>query len=305
MSGAPQFPELNIGKAAADEFYRPPRFPFLFEARAERLRKLSADHPLSDYLQFVALVADQQMRLAAGPGGSPPLPFSPGAMKTASEHGMPALDLSSWRPSESYRAGVRSIAAALAGARLPEESLATARRLAQAGDDDLDALGLAIVTRTVSPDASGEAVFAVAALQVEFVSYAARLDTAMIRPLEAAGLCPACGSPPVAGVVVADEAYGRRFLTCALCCSSWNHVRVNCIVCGDEKKIAYHEIEGGSGVAKAEVCDACGSYSKLLQQAKDMDVEPFADDLASFGLDILVSEAGWTRHAPNPFLQGH
>ena len=41
MSGAPQFPELNIGKAAAEEYFRPPRLPQLFEARGERLRVLA------------------------------------------------------------------------------------------------------------------------------------------------------------------------------------------------------------------------------------------------------------------------
>jgi FdhE protein len=188
---------------------------------------------------------------------------------------------------------------------LPPESRIIAERLAEASDDQLGALGIAVVSRTVSSAAAGEAVFAVAALQVEFAHHAAALEAGMVRPLEARGLCPACGSPPVAGVVVADEAYGRRYLVCSLCCSAWNHVRVNCIVCGDEKKIAYQEIEAGNGAAKAETCDACGSYSKLFYAPKDAGVEAFADDLASFGLDLMVSEAGWKRHAPNPFLQGH
>jgi FdhE protein len=40
----------------------------------------------------------------------------------------------------------------------------------------------------------------------------------------------------------------------------------------------------------------------MMYQAKDMEVEPLADDLASLGLDIKVSEAGWSRHAPNPLI---
>jgi FdhE protein len=31
-------------------------------------------------------------------------------------------------------------------------------------------------------------------------------------------------------------------------------------------------------------------------------VDPFADDLATLRLDLLVAEAGWLRHAPNPLL---
>jgi FdhE protein len=305
MSETPQFPELSIGKAAEDGYFRPPRLPDLFRTRGERLRHLSADHPLQDFLHLIAALADLQVTLVTEAGAPSPSLVSPEHAKTALEHKMPLLDVPSWRPTAWYWAALRRIARELPLSGLPEESRTTAQRLAEASDDALNALGIAVVTRTVSSAAAGEAVFAVAALQAEFAQYAAALDPRMVRPLEANGLCPACGSPPVAGVVVADEAYGRRYLTCSLCCSSWNHVRVNCIVCGDEKKVAYQEIEGASGEVKAETCDACGSYSKLLYAAKDAYVEPFADDLASFGLDLLVSETGWKRHAPNPFLQGH
>ena len=65
---------------------------------------------------------------------------------------------------------------------------------------------------------------------------------------------------------------------------------------------AMQELEGGNGVVKAETCDACHCYTKMLYQAQDMAVEPLADDLASLGLDIKVSEAGWLRHAPNPLI---
>jgi FdhE protein len=40
----------------------------------------------------------------------------------------------------------------------------------------------------------------------------------------------------------------------------------------------------------------------MIYQKQDMKADPFADDLASLGLDMLVGEAGWSRHAPNPLL---
>jgi FdhE protein len=40
----------------------------------------------------------------------------------------------------------------------------------------------------------------------------------------------------------------------------------------------------------------------MLYQARDMKVDPFADDLATLGLDLLVAKDGWARHAPNPLL---
>ena len=33
-----------------------------------------------------------------------------------------------------------------------------------------------------------------------------------------------------------------------------------------------------------------------------MNVDPFADDLATLGLDLIVAEAGWARDGPNPLL---
>ena len=61
-------------------------------------------------------------------------------------------------------------------------------------------------------------------------------------------------------------------------------------------------IEGDSGAVKAETCGDCRSYAKMLYQTQDMKVDPVADDLATLGLDVLVAEAGWSRHAPNPLL---
>jgi formate dehydrogenase maturation protein FdhE len=51
----------------------------------------------------------------------------------------------------------------------------------------------------------------------------------------------------------------------------------------------------------AETCDECRSYAKVLYQAQDPDVDPVADDLATLGLDLLVAEADWARHALSPF----
>jgi FdhE protein len=79
-------------------------------------------------------------------------------------------------------------------------------------------------------------------------------------------------------------------------------VRAACVNCGDSRTVALHEIEGGNGAVKAETCDACHCYAKMLYQAQDMQVEPMADDLASLGLDMLLADAGWSRHAPNPLI---
>jgi FdhE protein len=79
-------------------------------------------------------------------------------------------------------------------------------------------------------------------------------------------------------------------------------VRAACITCGGSRTLSLRGIEGDSGAIKAETCDECHTYAKMLYQTKDMQVDPFADDLATLGLDILVAEAGWARHAPNALL---
>jgi FdhE protein len=66
--------------------------------------------------------------------------------------------------------------------------------------------------------------------------------------------------------------------------------------------LALKSIEGDNGAVKAETCVSCRTYAKLLYEAKDTQVDPFADDLATLALDVLVGEAGWSRHAPNPLL---
>ena len=35
---------------------------------------------------------------------------------------------------------------------------------------------------------------------------------------------------------------------------------------------------------------------------KTRGVDAYADDLATLGLDMMVGEAGWSRHAPHPLL---
>ena len=130
-----------------------------------------------------------------------------------------------------------------------------------------------------------------------------RLPAPSLRLLPQRGLCPCCGSTPVSGVITATgQTPGARYLHCSLCSTAWNHVRAVCINCGESRSLALQGIEGDSGAVKAETCNECHTYAKMLYQARDMKVDPFADDLATLGLDLLVAEAGWSRHAPNPLL---
>ncbi len=167
----------------------------------------------------------------------------------------------------------------------------------------LEALSDAFLRGVLETHQSGHALYIAAALQVHFARVAATLAADSLRLLPQRGLCPSCGSIPVAGLVTASgRTPGSRYLYCSLCSTAWNHVRAVCITCGESGTLSLESIEGDNGAVKAETCGSCRTYAKLLYEAQDTRVDPFADDLSSLALDVLVGEAGWSRHAPNPLL---
>jgi len=150
-----------------------------------------------------------------------------------------------------------------------------------------------------------EHVYVAAALQVHFARLAAGLDPKSLVPV-GDGACPCCGGPPVSSMVVGWQgAYNTRFCACALCGTLWHYVRIKCVLCGSTKGIGYQEVEGGGGNIKAETCDACRSYVKVLYQVREADLEPVADDVASLGLALLLGASEYRRGGYNPFLLGY
>ena len=150
---------------------------------------------------------------------------------------------------------------------------------------------------------SAAAPFLVAALQVYWVDLASRLPVDASDHLAVPGVCPMCGTLPIASVVRADQrSQGYRYLHCALCATEWHMVRVTCSHCLATKGIDYQSIEGGPEAIRAECCDNCRTYRKILYQEKDSRVEALADDLASLALDLLLSEAGYHRVSGNPLM---
>ena len=147
------------------------------------------------------------------------------------------------------------------------------------------------------------ACFVSAALQVYWSRMAAMLEPKSVQPVESPVACPVCGSPPLIGMVYAEgNLQAVRFLCCPLCASQWYYVRIKCANCTSTKGIAYQHVAEGSVAIKAETCDECGTYTKIIYMDKAPGADPFADDLATLGLDILVGEAGWARANPHPFL---
>ncbi len=294
---------IPIGETVKAPFARLPDPATLFHNRAERFRALANGHDLAPYLLFLASLSDIQDRAQHDlPPGQWP---ATDAVERALGFGMPPLDRDSFHADDAFAAVLTRLLAGLHDVAMPDLA-----RQALADLESADASQRAIMIHNVLSDAIPADAFAshallAAALHVRFARAAAGLDVKRLRPV-ATGACPACGGPPVASMVVGwPGAHGARYCVCALCATLWNYVRIRCTLCGGTKGIAYHGIEGDAGSLKAETCDSCRGYVKILQQHEDPRLEPVADDVASLGLDLLVRAAGFRRGAVNPFLLGY
>ena len=277
----------------------------LFAARAQRLRELGASgapgQAIGDYLRLMATVAEAQ-QVALGTFEAPP----PTATQLAQSHthGMPLIHASGWSRAREWRDLVAQMCGSVAAAPdVPPSARQACERLRALPPQQMEAQADALLAARADAIEVAAAPFLMAALQVYWVALASRLTPDTVAELEVPGLCPMCGTLPVASVVRTDgRSQGYRYLHCALCATEWHLVRITCSQCQGTANIAYHSIEGGSEAVRAESCDQCHTYRKILYQEKDTNVEPVADDLASLALDLLMSEAGYHRGSGNPLL---
>ena len=167
------------------------------------------------------------------------------------------------------------------------------------------ALATDILEGAYPVDQVAETLFVAAALQVHLARLAAQLDGTALQP-SADGVCPACGSAPVSSLVVGWTAASKaRYCACSLCGTLWNHVRIKCTACGSTDGIAYYTIEDGSKSVGVETCTTCRSYIKHMQQHEERALDPVADDVATYALDLLAREQDFRRSSINPlFLTG-
>ncbi|MDD5250109.1 MAG: formate dehydrogenase accessory protein FdhE [Rhodocyclaceae bacterium] len=274
----------------------------LFAARARRFAQLAEDHALGDWLRFLALLTQAQHEAFAA---IPPLSLPAAeALERARRHAMPPVPALHWQRDGAWRAALRRITAALADAAVPQAVRQSCARLEAAPEAALEALAGQVLRNEPYDADTALLPLVAAALQVYWTALAAALGAAHLAALDVHGLCPCCGSPPVASVVrSAPDMNNLRYLHCALCNTEWNFVRIKCAACDSTTQIAYRNLEGSplpnAAAVRAETCDNCMSYLKILYQAKAPDGDPVADDLATLALDLLVDEAGYARAGPN------
>ncbi len=273
----------------------------LFARRAERFRLLSEGHPLGDYLAFLALLADaQQKALNLFPTLSLP---DPKEQALCRDHGMLLLGARSWPRDPAWRGGLTKILQQMGEVALPTTARETVVSLIHASETGLEEMGDRILAGDLGAIPPRELPFVAAALQVYWLQMASALGERAFGRLEQGGICPVCGSYPVAGIVRSGGAeQGLRYLCCSLCASQWHMVRIKCSNCESTNGINHYTLEGSSGAVKAESCDDCSTYLKLLYLEKDGRMEAMADDLASLALDMLMDNEGKARGGPNLFF---
>jgi FdhE protein len=298
---------------------RMPERATVFSARAARLLQLAdVSNPIAGYLRLMAALADAQQRALGTFTATLPARES---IELNQQHSMPIAPASTDTRDPVWRDALFMLLDNIeaAGALTPQLTQLVARvrtmdaAALEAQADAVLALRFAEIDPAVAP-------FIMAALQVVWTDIASRTASSDVPYLDTPGVCPVCGSVPVASVVRVGGAYdGYRYVQCGLCATELHVVRAKCTNCDSTKGIAYHAMRSGDDEAadddeeqqaqraksaplKAESCDECGTYRKIGYQDKAYDFEPYADDLASLTLDLLMGDAGYRRAAPHPWL---
>ncbi|MFL5263739.1 MAG: formate dehydrogenase accessory protein FdhE [Anaeromyxobacteraceae bacterium] len=281
---------------------RLPKPARVFARRAERFLALAPGNTLGEYLHLLGRLAQAQVAALER------MPFDSAARRSGGTEGALALPLDAMnhRRDPVWHDLLARIVQTMGQGDLPAETRAALELLAILPPPELEALADRVLANAVVGSDLAAGPFVAAALQVYFTALAARLDAAAIAPRRDA--CPVCGSQPVTGVVLGDDKV--RYLVCSLCASEWHRTRVECTVCEKGANVTYYTVEGDAaakeplsrGAARAEACSACKVYTKLFYTEKDPALEPFADDIATLPLDLLMAENGWERHGVNLFL---
>ena len=286
----------------------------LFAARARRLCALAPGHGMAPLLRFASqLAACQEQQWE---GLAPPSLPSAGQLAGCRAAGMAPLAAPGWWPAADWHDLVRRLATDVA-AVAPAPALLD--RVATARGDWLETQARALLAGTGDGLDLAAAPIIGAALQVCWTAAAARLTPGDLAP---AGLgeapraqCPVCSSPPVAAIQRCSGAEaGLRYLHCGLCATEWHAVRAQCSLCGNSRGVAYlsladaaatpgpHQSQPPPPALQAEVCPQCRGYLKLCRLERDPQADPWADDLATLALDLLVDHEGFARAGLNFLL---
>jgi FdhE protein len=172
-----------------------------------------------------------------------------------------------------------------------------ARAFTTTGNDGSDPVAMFVVESILQPWAERQAKAGSCSLDPAGPKNRTRPTTALDRT---PARCPACGCPPVVGVLREEGHGARRGLVCVRCAAEWAYRRVCCPSCGEEDfdTLPVYTAEPYPHI-RVEACDRCRTYLKSVDLTKDGLAIPQVDDLASLPLDLWARERGYIRLQAN------
>lgn len=305
-----------------------PQRASFFAERAMRLRQLSRkDTATAGYLAIMAEIGmAQQECLADFP--DVPLPDEK-KLDQVRQLAIPPLAAASWPRHAAWRDGLRNMLEKLHD-KVADTVKPLLQTLSNMSDDELEHQADLILGGSSQGLDVACAPFIGAALQVYWVHMITSCEPLRATDIYAAHdldnepTCPCCGSYPTASITQSSGSVaGQRYLSCSLCGTQWNMVRIKCSNCLNTENITYMSLDladSGNGdhdtvddtddeparntkpAVLAETCGDCGVYLKILHTDRDPFIDPVADDLATMTLDVLLAEEGKIRHGTNLML---
>ncbi|VTQ56506.1 formate dehydrogenase accessory protein FdhE [Campylobacter jejuni] len=291
--------ELADGKTTAGNI--PPvlfaNLKTLYQRRADRLRALAEDSPLDGYLNFAAAICDAQQRVLKEFPLS--IDLSQELEKAA---GKPPLDCRLF-PRTAHWLTLLDALIAVLKPEASEPVRAVLERLEHSPGLQREMMATQLLNQDFKHVPADKAPFIWAALSLYWAQMAAQLrGVGRANYGENRQFCPVCGSVPVSAVISLGAQSGLRYLHCNLCESEWHVVRAKCSNCDEMEHLNLWSIDDEQATVKAEACDDCGAYLKVIYQEKDPQAEAVADDLATLLLDDRMEDKGFSGSGINPFL---
>ncbi|WP_085247229.1 formate dehydrogenase accessory protein FdhE [Gilliamella mensalis] len=273
-------------------FYPSPKT--LYIHRAERLKILANNSPISYYLKFCAIIAEKQANLIK----HKPIDIDVSCLLT-SEH--PPLSLDNLPLKNTWQDYLTSLLDSFSD--VSQQITLVIEQLKNNSSVELQDKALHLLKGEFDQVDGNETIFIWSSLSVYYCQLASQIKgKAIAENTDKLWLCPVCNSMPIASVIQLGSHNGLRYLHCSLCESEWYVPRVKCTCCDNMKDIQYLALEKDLAATKTECCNACHSYLKILDQDKDPHIEVVADDIASLILDIKTEEEGFAKSGVNPFI---
>ena len=114
------------------------------------------------------------------------------------------------------------------------------------------------------------------------------------------GHCPVCGSLPSLSLL--KEEVGKRYLLCSFCGYQWRIDRIFCPFCNNKDQESLHYLFAeGEEAYRIDLCEKCHQYIKTIDYRKLEEPDIVLEDLATLHLDLLATQKGYKRPAPNPW----